>query len=57
LRREHEEHEHDRQREGKERGVAGADLLQRQRRPFEVKPCGSVSRASFSMISMAWPCE
>ena len=34
LRRQHQEHEHHREHEGEHRGVAGAQLLERERRPF-----------------------
>ena len=57
LRGEHQEHEHHGEREGEDRGVAGPDLLERERRPLVAKPSGSVSAASFCMISIAWPCE
>ena len=38
LRRQHQEHEHHRQHEGEDRGIAGADLLERERRPLVGKP-------------------
>ena len=51
LRGEHQEHEHHRQHEGEDRGVAGAQLLEGERRPLVAEAVAAASRrASFSMI-------